>query len=143
MRLGVPADVQVDTRSRHETQLLRDYDAGEHAPTRRRGALWLVDRAFIDAPFWDDKKRALGATMITRWKSSLAIDSSEGRPISDDPVNEGVISDCEIRLPSSSDPWRKIVFRTRRGRLNYDVSADSCRSQTPPASHKISVRFQR
>ena len=124
LRLGVPVDVQVDTRSRHETRLLRDYDAREHALTRRRGALWLLDRAFIDAPFWDAKKRALGATMITRWKSSLVIDSSEGRPISDDPVNDGVISDCEIRLPSSPAPWRKIVLRSRRGRTVSFLSND-------------------
>jgi hypothetical protein len=124
LRLGLPVDVQVDTRSRHETRLLRDYDAREHALTRWRKALWLLDRAFIDASFWDAKKRTLGATMITRWKSSLVIDSSQGRPISDDPLNEGVISDCEVRLPSSPEPWRKVVFKTRRGRTVTFLSND-------------------
>jgi hypothetical protein len=104
--------------------VLRDYDAREQALTHRRKALWLLDRAFIDARFWDGKKRALGATMITRWKSSLVIDSSASRSISDDPVNEGVISDCEIRLPSSPEPWRKIVLRSRRGRTVAFLSND-------------------
>jgi hypothetical protein len=58
LRLGVPEDVRVDTRSRHETRILRDYDQEPQALTRERRGLWLVDRAFIDAPFWDAKQRA-------------------------------------------------------------------------------------
>ncbi len=50
LRLGVPEDVRVDTRSRHETRILRDYDQDAQALTRERRGLWLVDRAFIDAP---------------------------------------------------------------------------------------------
>ena len=83
VRLGFVGDVHVDTRSRHETMLLRDYDASEQAMTRHKGALWLVDRAFIDAPFWDKKKKRLGITMITRMKSSLCMDSTEGMPVAD------------------------------------------------------------
>ncbi|HRI93483.1 MAG TPA: hypothetical protein PLS93_17795, partial [Accumulibacter sp.] len=37
VRLGCPADVYVDTRSRHETALLRDYDQWEQAITRQKG----------------------------------------------------------------------------------------------------------
>lgn len=124
LRLGVPVDVQVDTRNRHETRLLRDYDAREQALTQQRNAVWLVDRAFIDAPFWDAKKRSLGATMITRWKSSLRIDSSESRPIPNDEINEGVVSDCLVRLSSSPAPWRKVTYRTRRGRIVEFLSND-------------------
>jgi hypothetical protein len=124
LRLGVPVDVQVDTRSRHEIRLLRDYDARENALTRQRNALWLVDRAFIDAPFWDAKKRALGATMITRWKSNLRIDSTESRPVANDPLNEGIISDCLVRLSSSPELWRKVIYRTPRGRTVEFLSND-------------------
>jgi hypothetical protein len=115
VRLGVPADVYVDTRNRHETALLRDYDGGEPAMTRHRNALWLVDRGFIDAHFWDRKKKALGVTMITRMKKSLRIDSTEGLPVADLPVNEGVQRDLRVTLGSSRESWRLITFRTRRG----------------------------
>ena len=96
VRLGCIGDVHVDTRSRHETMLLRDYDESEQAMTRHKGALWLVDRAFIDAPFWDKKKKRLGITMITRMKSSLCVDSTEGTPVADLAANEGVVKDLRI-----------------------------------------------
>ena len=115
VRLGVPADVYVDTRSRHETALLRDYDQGEQAMTGHKGALWLVDRGFIDARFWDQKKRSLGVTMITRMKQGLRIDSTEDRPVAELAVNEGVEQDLEVTLSSSRAPWRLITYRTRRG----------------------------
>jgi len=115
VRLGCVADVHVDTRSRHETLLLRDYDRCEQAMTRHKGALWLVDRAFIDAQFWDKKKKRLGITMITRMKSSLRVDSTEGLPVADVPANAGVVKDLRITLSSSPELWRLITFRTRRG----------------------------
>lgn len=117
VRLGCVADVHVDTRSRHETLLLRDYDASEQAMTRHKGALWLVDRAFIDAPFWDKKRKCLGITMITRMKNSLCVDSTEGLPVADLPANEGVVKDLRITLRSSPEYWRLITYRTRRGHL--------------------------
>ena len=115
LRLGVAEDVHVDTRSRAETKLLRDYDQGEQALTREKKGLWLVDRAFIDAGFWDAKKRRLGVTMITRMKSNLRVDSTEGLPVANDPVNEGVERDLRVTLSSSRALWRIVTFRTRRG----------------------------
>jgi hypothetical protein len=117
VRLGCVGDVHVDTRSRHETMLLRDYDQSEQAMTRHKGALWLVDRAFIDAPFWDKKNKRLGITMITRMKSSLCVDSTEGLAVADVPVNEGVVKDLRITLRSSREFWRLITYRTRRGHV--------------------------
>ena len=115
VRLGIPADVYADTRNRHETALLRDYDANEKAMTRHKDALWLVDRAFIDARFWDRKKKRSRITMITRMKTSLGIDSTEALPVADTEVNEGVVKDLRITLRSSRELWRLITFRTRRG----------------------------
>ncbi|MCP4823389.1 MAG: transposase [Shimia sp.] len=117
VRMGCPADVYADTRSRHETALLRDYDQSGQAMTRHKGALWLVDRAFIDAPFWDNKKKRLAVTMITRMKRSLCIESSAELPVADVAVNEGVIRDRRITLRSSREPWRLIAFCTRRGSI--------------------------
>ncbi|MBK8637277.1 MAG: transposase [Chromatiaceae bacterium] len=115
LRLGVPEAVRVDTRSRHETRILRDDDQAPHALTRERRGLWRVDRAFIDAPFWDDKHRALQITLITRMKSHLGVDSTEGLPIADDPANAGVINDLRVTLSSSREDWRLITCRPRRG----------------------------
>ena len=117
VRLGCPADVYVDTRSRHETALLRDYDQGEQAITRQKGALWLVDRAFIDAAFWDGRKKRLGVTMITRMKTNLCIDSTEPLPVAAVPAKDGVLKDLRITLRSSRQDWRLITFRSRRGHL--------------------------
>jgi hypothetical protein len=116
VRLGCPVDAYVDTRSRHETALLRDYEQTSAPLTRHRDALWLVDRAFIDAGYWDRKKKRLAVTMITRMKASLAIDSTEGLPIAELAVNEGVVKDLQITLRSSGEFWRLVKFRTRRGR---------------------------
>jgi hypothetical protein len=116
LRLGVAEAVHIETRSRHEVRMLRDYDQQPQALTRERGVLWLVDRAFIDAAFWDIKKRRLGSTMITRMKSRLRVDSTEELPVTDDPYNEGVVADLRITLSSSRELWRLVTFRTRRGR---------------------------
>jgi hypothetical protein len=115
LRLGVPEAVRVDTRSRHETRILRDYDQDPQALTRERRGLWLVDRAFIDAPFWDAKQRALQLTLITRMKSNLSVDSTEGLPIADDPANAGVMKDLRVTLSSSRENWRLITYHPRRG----------------------------
>ncbi len=115
LRLGLAEDVHVDTRGRAETKLLRDYDQGEHALTREKNGLWLVDRAFIDAGFRDAKKRRLGVTIITRMKSNLRVDSTEGAPVADDPVNEWVERDLRVTLSSSRKLWRIVTFRTRSG----------------------------
>jgi hypothetical protein len=116
LRLGVPVDVQVEVRNRHEITVLRDYDQTPNAVTQHRNALFVVDRAFIDASFWDMKKAKLGITMITRMKSNLRIDSTEALALAPDPVNEGVLRDLRVMLSSSRQPWRLITYRTRRGR---------------------------
>jgi hypothetical protein len=116
LRLGVAQDAQVEIRSRHETAILRDYDNEAHALTRTRGALFVVDRAFVDAPFWDAKKRKLAITMITRMKANLRIDSSEDLGVAPEAVNEGVLADVRVRLSSSPKPWRIVTYRSRRGR---------------------------
>jgi hypothetical protein len=116
VRRGVPEDVHVETRSRHEQLLLRDYDRGPSALTRQRHTLWLVDRAFIDGRFWDEKKRRLGQTLITRMKSNLKFTVQKSRAIDDEnAVNQGVIRDQQIQLDSAEQPWRLIHFVSRRG----------------------------
>lgn len=116
VRRGIPEDVHVETRSRHEQLLLRDYDRDAAALTRQRHTLWLVDRAFIDGRFWDEKKRRLGQTLITRMKSNLQFTVQHSRVIDqENPFNQGVIRDQQIQLDSAEQPWRLIRFVSRRG----------------------------
>ena len=115
LRLGVPEDVQVETRSHHETAILRHYDGSPQALTRQRNTLFLVDRAFIDARFWDAKKAKCAITIITRMKANLRIDSTEDLGVAADPLNAGVQRDLRVMLSSSPEPWRLITYRTRRG----------------------------
>jgi hypothetical protein len=110
----VPEDVRIDTRSRHETRILCDYDQEPQALTRERRGVWRVDRAFIDAPCWDAKHQALQITMITRMKSNRCVDATEGLPIAADPANDGVLRDLRVTLSSSRATWRIITYRTRR-----------------------------
>jgi len=118
LRLGIPEDAYVDTRNRHESLLLRDYDRQASALTRERNTLWLVDRAFIDGRFWDRKKAQLGQTMITRMKSNLQYSVEQERVIDrENPVNEGIVSDQQLQLNSAEQPWRRICLVSRRGRV--------------------------
>jgi Transposase DDE domain len=117
LRLGVPEDAQVETRNRHETAILRDYDRSPQALTHERKTLFLVDRAFIDARFWDAKKTRCAITIITRMKSNLRIDSTEALSVAAEPINAGVQRDLRVRLSSSPEPWRLITYRTRRGHV--------------------------
>lgn len=57
----------------------------------------MLDRAFIDAGFWDANKATLWITMITRMKANLRIDSTESQAIAPDPVNAGMVRDLRVR----------------------------------------------
>ena len=116
VRLGCPCDVQMDTRSRHETALLSDYDSNQDALTHQKNALWLVDRAFIDARFWEAKKRKHKITMITRMKANLIINQHDDLPVADIDRNEGVIADQLVELNSAKTLWRLISYRTPQGK---------------------------
>ena len=115
LRLGVPEDVRVDTRSRHETRILRDDDQDPHALTRERRGGWRVDRAGIDAACWDAQQRAWQITLITRLNSNLGVDATAGLPIAADPANDGVLRDLRVTWSSSRATWRLITYRPRRG----------------------------
>jgi hypothetical protein len=113
LRLGGATHVWVETRSAHEFTCLRDYDRhAAGALTRVKNGLWVVDRALIDARFWDAKKRTRGATMITRWKDPLVVDHATAQPVAATPVNQGVVSEERTRLRSSSGRWRRITVET-------------------------------
>jgi len=112
VRLGCPCDVAIETANRHEMAVLRGYDEQEQALTRSKDALWLVDRAFIDAGYWDALKHKRKATMITRMKSNLLYEVVDDLQVDDSDINEGILTDRHITLNSSTKPWRLIQYRS-------------------------------
>lgn len=74
-----------------------------------------MDRACIDAARGDAQQRAGQITPITRMKSQVCGDATEGLPIAADPANDGVLRDLRVTWSSSRATWRLIAYRARRG----------------------------
>lgn len=115
LRHGIPVNVEIETASMGEMRVLKEQDTGAVNWSRRPDAIYLVDRAFIDAWYWDERKKALKATVITRMKSGLVYTTKEVRQISTSVANEKVLSDQIIDLKSSQQPWRLIQWRSPEG----------------------------
>jgi hypothetical protein len=71
VRLGVPVGVATETSSRHETKVLESEFDVEGGILRKRNAIFVVDRGFVNMPLWDIHKKKYGQTSITRWKEGL------------------------------------------------------------------------
>lgn len=115
VRLGAPIGLSLETRNRHEMAVFKDSDAGRGSLLRQRRALWVVDRAFVDMPFWDAQKQRYGQTCITRLKDNLLIARRQRRTYSASLVNEGVKMDEDVTLNASTECWRLIRYRAPDG----------------------------
>jgi len=114
LRKGIPLDVKTETTSLGEMRVLKE--ALDHSHWMEvKNALYSVDRAFIDVRYWDERKRKYKATMITRFKSIMVYHEQKQRPIAKLTCNEGVISDAEVTLRLSKEPWRRIEFISPQG----------------------------
>ncbi len=114
LRKGMPLDVKTETASMGEMRVIKESLEHNHW-MEVKNALYSVDRAFIDARYWDERKRKYNATMITRFKSILVFSEQNQRIISKQSCNEGVISDQDIKLKSSKQTWRRIEFVPPQG----------------------------
>jgi len=103
-------DSDVETRNHHEFRVLRDYEGDPQAWTPKKNVLWLVDRGLISARLWDEKKRKLKSTVITRMKSGLVVEHGEARDVAAIPENRDVVRDETIALRGSPEPWRWVTF---------------------------------
>jgi len=83
--------------------------------SRVRQAIYVVDRAFIDGTYWDERKKSLHATVITRMKSTLVYTRAEQRKVLVLPCNEKVLSDHVIALQCAKQPWRLIEWLSPDG----------------------------
>jgi len=114
LRKGIPLDVKTETASRGEMRVIKENIEQSHW-MEIKNALYSVDRAFIDARYWDERKKKYQATMITRFKSLLVYTTIKTRMIANHRCNEGVLSDTEITLKRSKQCWRRIEFKTPQG----------------------------
>ncbi len=123
LRKAIPVDVITETTSLGEMRVIKE--ALEHGHWMEvKNALYSVDRAFIDARYWDERKRKYNATMITRFKSTMTYAEKEQRPIAKLTCNEGVVSDTEVTLRLSKERWRRIAFMSAQGERYVYLSND-------------------
>jgi hypothetical protein len=109
MRAGIAVDSNTETTSIDEMRFVKEvWNASWW--TSQKNAIYVVDRAFIEARYWDQRKTSVHATVITRMKSTFTYQVLEPLNIAAGPVNEGVVSDQLIRLRSSKDVWRLVRF---------------------------------
>ena len=125
LRTGIPVDVKTETESMGEMRVLKAHaNQGGTDWSRIRKAIYSVDRAFIDGRYWDERKHSYGATVITRLKSTLKYTVKGTREVVELPCNESVISDKEIHLNCSKEPWRLIEWRSPEGTAYFYITND-------------------
>ena len=123
MRAGIAVDCNTETASIDEMRFLKEGWIAPHW-TCQKNALYVVDRAFIEARYWDQRKTKYGATVITRMKSTFKYQILEQITVAAMPVNEGVVWDKKIQLNSSKHVWRLIQFVAPDGNIYEYLSND-------------------
>jgi len=114
LRAGIPVTTDSETRSIAEIRFVKErwkYDE----LTQQKNSLWVVDRGFIDAGYWDIRKHNYGVTMITRMKSNLNYSVIKELKVTCSSKKQGVKRDQIIQLDSSKQPWRLISYYTDTG----------------------------
>ncbi len=123
LRSGVPMDVEVETSSISEIKLLKQSRAFSNL-TSKKNSLWILDRAFIDALYWDRRKKDHGVTMITRMKSNLNYSVLEKRKVTTSNKRQGIKSDQIIQLESSEYKWRLVGYQSETGEYYQYLTND-------------------
>jgi hypothetical protein len=114
VRKGIPLDVKTETTSMGEMKVIKRL-LDENPWMQVKDALYSVDRAFIDIRLWDQRKQKHQATMVTRFKSNTNYTEQVSRLIAERRCNEGVISDTQVSLLRSKQPWRRVEFINSQG----------------------------
>lgn len=118
LRAGIAVDTQTDTTSVDEMRFVKEL-WGQSDWTSVEKAIYVVDRAYIQASYWDVRKSRYGATVITRLKSSFSYKVLDRLAVEEGAVNEGVIKDEHIQLRSSKQVWRLVTFLSPEG-IDYE-----------------------
>lgn len=123
MRAGIAVDSNTETASIDEMRFLKEGWIAPHWTCQKK-ALYVVDRAFIEARYWDLRKTKYSATVITRMKSTFKYQILEEIIVESTPVNEGVVWDKKIQLKSSKKVWRLINFIAPDGKVYEYLTND-------------------
>ena len=123
MRAGIAVDSNTETSSIDEMRFIKEGWIAPHW-TCQKNALYVVDRAFIEARYWDQRKANYGATVISRMKSTFKYQVIEETAVASTVVNEGVVWDKTIQLNSSKQQWRLIQFVAPDGKVYEYLSND-------------------
>ena len=114
LRKGIPLKVKAETTSIGEMRVVKEA-LDDNRWMGVKNALYSVDRAFIDARYWDARKLKYQVTMVTRFKKIITYSPVVSRPIANLPCNEGVTADIEVTLKLSRQRWRRIEFTGPKG----------------------------
>jgi hypothetical protein len=114
LRSGLPVDMDIDISSISEIRFVKERWKNSDLTTQK-SSLWVVDRGFIDANYWDLRKQKHGVTTITRMKSNLNYTVSESVKVTSSNKKQGVKKDQLIHLDSSGEPWRLIRYKSYTG----------------------------
>jgi hypothetical protein len=119
VRHGIALTVTTETRSLGEMRVLKREESNGLNWLRVKRAIHVVDRAFIDGRFWDQRFKLYDSTVITRMKSVLNYSFIKENDIAINTSNEGVLYDRTVTLQSSQGTWRLIGFRSPDG-IEYE-----------------------
>jgi hypothetical protein len=123
MRAGIAVDSSTETMSIDEMRFIKEGGIASHWMCQNN-AIYVVDRAFIEARYWDQRKTKYGATVMTRMKSTFNYHILEELAVAPSAVNEGVVWDKTIQLNSSKQIWRLIQFVSPDGKVYEYLSND-------------------
>lgn len=115
VRHGIALTVTTETRSLGEMRVLKREESKGLNWLRTKRAIHVVDRAFMDGLFWDQRFKLYASTVITRMKSVLKYSLVKENPVAINDSNEGVLYDSSVTLQSSRGQWRLIGFRSPEG----------------------------
>ena len=119
VRHGIALAVTTETRSLAEMRVLKREESNGLSWLRMPRAIHVVDRAFIDGRFWDQRFKLYRSTVITRMKSTLKYTCIQENALAICPSNAGVLYDRSVTLQSSQGAWRLIGFRAPDG-IDYE-----------------------
>ncbi len=123
MRSGIAVDSNTETLSIDEMRFIKEGWIASHW-TCQKNAIYEVDRAFIEARYWDQRKAKYRATVITRMQATFKYHMLEEMAVAPAAVNEGVIWDKKIQLNSSKQVWSLIQFVSPDGKIYEYLSND-------------------
>jgi hypothetical protein len=119
VRHGIPLATRTQTQSRGEMRVLKQEQEYGRDWSRVKNAVYVVDRAFIDGRYWDERKKSLNSSVITRLKSTLKYKDKVARTVDAEVENENVLQDWQITLACSEQPWRLIEWLSPDG-IHYE-----------------------